>query len=568
MGKKISEYVKRSNRYISDILSDKIPACKWVKLACERQKKDLERWKGKSGKYWFDGSVDGSAHTICWFIENLPHVKGEWAKRGETISLEPWQCFGLTTLFGWKKQDGTRRFRTSYEEVPRKNAKSTKASGVGLYMLAEDKEMGAEVYSAAVTRDQAKIVWQDAKSMVNRDHEFQSHFGIRAMAHSVFQESTGSKFMPLSSDANTLEGLNVHCGIIDELHAHRTREVYDVLEMATGSRAQPLIYVITTAGSNRAGICYEVREYLTKILQEVVEDDSFFGIIYTIDDGDDWADPAVWKKANPNFGISIYPDDFERLARKALEMPSATNNFLTKRLNLWVNADTAWMDMKAWERCADLTLKEEDFEGQDCHIGLDLASKVDIAAKVKLFKREVEGKEHYYAFGKYYLPESAVEESRNSQYSGWERMGRLVTTPGNVTDYEYIKDDLRHDSSRFQIVEIPYDPFQATQLSTEMYAEGFPMVEVRPTVLNFSEPMKNLEALVLSGRFHHDGCPVLTWMVSNVVCHRDNKDNIYPRKEREENKIDGVVALLMCLNRAIVPAEVSVYETRPSVLVF
>ena len=561
MGQKISEYIKKSNKYISDVLSGKIEACKWVKLACERQQKDLKTYSGKSGAFWFDTKA---AHDICWFIENLLHVKGEWAKRGETIKLEGWQHFILTTAFGWKKQDGTRRFRTVYIEVPRKNGKSSLSSGVGLYMLSSDNETGAEIYSAAVTRDQAKIVWSDAKAMVTRDHDFQTHFNVKAMAHSIFQENTGSKFQALSADANTLEGLNVHCGIIDELHAHKSREVYDVLEMATGSRSQPLLWNITTAGSNRAGICYEVREYLTKLLQGVAEDDSFFGIIYTIDDGDDWADPKVWKKANPNYGVSIYPDDFERLARKALEMPSATNNFLTKRLNLWVNADTAWMDMKAWERCADLSLKEEAFESEECWVGLDLASKVDIAAKVKLFSREIEGKAHYYAFGRYYLPESAVEESRNSQYSGWERMGRLVTTPGNVTDYEYIKDDLRQDSSRFQIKEIPYDPFQATQLSTEMFAEGFPMVEVRPTVLNFSEPMKSLEALVLSGRFHHDGCPVLTWMVSNVVCHRDQKDNIYPRKEREENKIDGVVALLMCLNRAIVPVEeeVSIYESR------
>jgi len=564
----VSQYVKHANNYINGVIKGKIDACKWTRLACDRQRRDRERWRGKKGRYWWDAT---SANRICQFIENLPHVKGEWAKRSENIRLEPWQCFILTTTFGWKRTaDNLRRFRTVYTEVPRKNAKSTISSGVGLFMLTADEEAGAEVYSVATTRDQAKITWLDAHAMAKKDKEFQDYHRVQPMAHSIVCLKYGSKFQALSADANSLDGLNTHCAIVDELHAHKTRMVYDVIETSTGSRAQPLIWNITTAGSNRAGICYEVRTYLTKVLDGVFEDDTLFGCIWSIDDNDNWTDPEVWKKANPNYGVSVYPDDIARLAKKAMEMPSATNNFLTKRLNVWVSADTAWMNMMKWDLCADVGLSVDDFKDEKCWIGLDLASKVDIAAKVKLFRKEIDGNTHYYAFGRYYLPESAAEDGRNSQYPGWAREGRLILTPGNVTDYEYIKEDLRADASMHEIVEVPYDPYQATQLSTEMLAEGCPMVEMRPVTLNFSEPMKELEKLVLQGRFHHDGCPVLTWMISNVVCHIDNKDNIYPKKERPENKIDGVVAIIMALGRAMVPveAEVSIYETRPSVLAF
>jgi len=548
-------HVEMADRYIDGVISGAIPACKYVQMSCERQRLDRERWAGRDEQFWFDFEA---AEEICRFIERMPHVKGEWASRGESIRLEPWQCFLVTSAFGWKKEH-RRRFRTVYIEVPRKNAKSTLSSGVALYMLTADNEQGAEVYSAATTYDQARIVFDGARQMAQKQVSFRVHYGVEIQTHSIVMLPSASRFQALSADSHSLDGLNVHCAVIDELHAHQTRAVYDVLETATGSRHQPLIWSITTAGSNRAGICYEVRGYLVRLLQRVFEDNTFFGAIWTIDDEDDWTDPEIWKKANPNFGVSIYPDDFERLARKAMELPSATNNFLTKRLDVWVNADTAWMDMRAWERAGDPTLKLEDFAGQPCWIGLDLASKVDIAAKITLFKRMIDGVSHYYLFGRYYLPEEAAEDGRNSQYSGWVRTGRLVTTPGNVTDYDYIKTDLREDASKFQIDEVPYDPFQATQLSVELLAEGFPMVEVRPTVLNFSEPMKELEKLILQGRLHHDGDPVLAWMASNVVAHLDHKDNIYPRHEGEANKIDGIVASIMCLRLAMLKEE-SAYE--------
>lgn len=533
--------------YAKKVVAKKIPASKFVIAACKRQLDDVKRWSDPTSTYRFDTQ---KANRVCKFIQLLPHIKGP--KAGQRICLEPWQIFLLTTIFGWVKEDGTRRFRRVYIEVPRGNGKSALTSGVALYMLCADNEGGAEVYSFATTRDQAKIVFGDAQQMVRLTPGMKSHYGIDVNAHNIQVKKTASKFEALSAEGSTLDGLNTHFACIDELHAHKTRAVYDVVETSIGKRAQSLLWVITTAGANRAGICYEVRAFVSKILKKATSDESQFGIIYGLDgEEDDWTSESALKKANPNWGISVMPDVLLPLQAKAMSMPSAANNFKTKHLNEWVNADTAWMDMRAWDACADHSLSEHSFMGEPVWIALDLASKVDIAARVKLFMREIDGQQNYYVFGHYYLPRDTVERNENSQYQGWESLGLLTVTEGAVIDFDVIEADLFTDCSNYQVLEIPYDPFQATQLSTRMTAQGAPMVEMRPTVLNFSEPMKQLEALVLQRRLHHNGDPVLTWMMSNVVAHLDNKDNIYPKKERPENKIDGVVALIMALGRAM-----------------
>jgi phage terminase large subunit-like protein len=554
-----SNYAATAKRYAEQVVAGEILACRWVQRACKRQLNDLARFKGKASPYRFnpvlsdaDGRSYRPADNLCAFIERLPHVKGLLA--GEPIQLEPWQVFILSTVFGWVKADGTRRFRRSYIEVPRGNAKSTLSSAVALYMLAADREGGAEVYSLATTRDQARIVFGDAQAMARRSPGFRARFSVNVGAHNMHVLASGSKFEALSAEGSTLDGLNIHFGCVDELHAHKTRTVYDVVETGTGKRDNSLLWVITTAGSNRAGICYEVRTFVTKLLDGVFEDDTQFGIIYGLDDGDDWTSESALIKANPNWGISVRPEVLVPLQAKAMQLPSAVNNFKTKHLNEWVNADTAWMDMRAWDACGDSTLDIEAFTGQPCWIGLDLASKTDIAALVLVFPHP-EVADAYVAFGKYYLPEDTVSASGNSQYDGWMRTGRLTVTPGNVIDFGWIEADLLAMASRFEVQAVAFDPFQATQLSTRMLAEGLPMIEVRPTVLNFSEPMKTLEALVLQKKLTHDGDPVLAWMASNVVAHLDVKDNIYPRKERAENKIDGVVALIMAISRAIKPGD-------------
>ena len=554
------DYCAIAQSYAKDVVAGRIPAGRFVKAACKRQIEDLKRWKAKGSPYVFDKA---RASKVCQFIELLPHIKGP--KAGELIVLEPWQIFTLTTAFGWVKQDGTRRFRRVYIDVPRGNGKSALSPGLGLYMLCADGEGGAEVYSFATTRDQAKIVFGDAQNMARRTAGLKAHFGVEVNAHNINVVRTASKFEALSAEGSTLDGLNTHFACVDELHAHKTRAVYDVVETSIGKRAQSMLWVITTAGSNRAGICYEVRSFVTKVLTGVAKDESQFGIVYGLDEGDDWTTEEALIKANPNWGISVMPEVLLPLQAKAMTMPSAANNFKTKHLNEWVNADTAWMDMRAWEACADRTLDAEHFTGEPAWVALDLASKVDIAAKVSLHVREIEGKQHFFCFGQYYLPRETVDRGENSQYQGWESMGLLTVTDGAVIDFGVIEEDLLTDCSRFEVREVPYDPFQATQLSTRMAAQGVPMVEMRPTVLNFSEPMKQLEALVLQGRLHHNGDPVLTWMMSNVVAHMDAKDNIYPRKERPENKIDGVVALIMAIGRALAGdanGGASVYDER------
>jgi phage terminase large subunit-like protein len=531
--------------YARRVTRGEIIACKWVKLAAKRHLDDLVRQGTAGFPYVWDRL---KADRISTFVQLMPHVKGPLA--GDLIRLEPWQQFILRCVFGWvHKTTGFRRFRRVYIEVPRGNAKSTLSSALGLYMLAADDEGGAEIYAAATTKEQAKIVMRDAQQMGRKADDFREHFGVEVTAHAVVQQASGSRFLAVSSDEGTLDGFNVHLAIIDELHAHKTRGVYDVMETGIGKRTQSLLWAISTAGSNRSGICYEVRTYLTKVLQGIAKDDAFFGIIYTIDDGDNWHDPKSWEKANPNWGVSVQPDVIAGLAAKAMQMPAAQANFQTKHLDVWVAADQAWMDMRAWDRCADTSLEIEDFEGEDCIAALDLASKVDLAAKMRMFRRIIDEREHFYLFGQYYLPEAAVLEARNSQYQGWQIDGRLITTPGDVLDFERVKQDVLDDADRFQLLEIAYDPWQALNLAQQLQAEGATVIEYRNTVANFSAPMKELQALALQGRLHHDGDPVLTWAVSNVVCHTDAKENIYPRKERPENKIDPVVAAIMALGR-------------------
>lgn len=541
------------------VRSGKRPAAKWERLAVKRQYDDL----AKTGADWpwrFD--IERGAR-VCEFIELLPHTKGRWARQGLTLHLEGWQCFILMSVFGWlHATTGLRRFREAYIEVPRKNAKSTLTSGVFLYMLAADGEMGAEVYSTATTKDQARIVFDDAKKMAERSPDLRTYCGVAIMQHALTVAATGSKAAPLAAEGSNLDGLNVHFAAVDEVHAHKTRALYDVIDSARGAREQSLLWLITTSGSNRAGICYERRTHACKVLERSLIDETLFGIVYTIDEKDDPLDPKTWAKANPNWLVSVLQDDMEAAARKAAAMPSAMANFLTKRMDVWVNADSAWMDMAAWDACADPDMKQLHVEHLPVWLPLDLASKVDFAAAPKLFYNATI--DHYYLISRFYLPERAVEISPNSQLEGWRISGHLTVTDGEVIDFDQVEEDIRADVCTLDVQEIPYDPWQATQMANRLVGEGAPMVEYRQTVNTMSEPMKTLQALVLQKKLTHDGNPVMTWMVSNVICHLDVKDNIYPRKERPENKIDGPVALIMGIGRILAGGvtEPSVYESR------
>lgn len=537
-------YFEISCRYARDVLSGRIPACSLVKKACERQLDDLDRYE--DGKRFIYDAEAGD--RICWFIEHLTHVKGELA--GKEIKLEPWQVFILHTVFSWKTTEGIRRFRRVYIEVPRGNGKSSLSSGVALYCLCGDREPGAEVYSFATTRDQAKIVFGDAKEMARQNPKLKRAFDLQVLATSLYVPKTNSYFQAKSAEGSTLDGLNTHLAVIDELHAHKTRAVYDVVETSLGKRRNSLMWVITTAGFDTAGICYEVRSFVKQILNKEAQDESQFGIIYGLDEGDDWTSEEALQKANPNWGVSVRPEIITSLQAKAIARPSAANNFKTKHLDVWCSAASSWMDMPAWNMCRR-SIALSDFEGFDCYMGLDLGAKNDLTAKVLVFPVEENGRLNYYVFGTYYAPRAALLKSGNSQYDGWETLGYLKATEGAVTDFNQIEADILEDCSRFRVKSVAYAPWQATQLATRLSDNDVPMVEYRNTVQNMSDPMKWLEALVQDKRLIHEGDPALTWMMGNVVAKRDFKDNVFPRKEVYENKIDGAVALIMALGLCV-----------------
>ena len=555
----MSKHVEAARAYTEAVLAGEIVACKWVKLAAQRQFDDLQREVSDEWPWVFDAEL---AARPCEFIELLPHIKGKWARERRLIELEPWQSFILTTVFGWvHHKTGLRRFKEGYVEVPRKNAKSTLSSGLALFMLSADGEHGAEVYSAATTKDQARIVFDDARAMAERTPDLRTYLGVAIMQHSITVAHRASKFLPLSAEGSTLDGLNVHFAVIDELHAHKTRAVYDVIDTARGAREQSLLWNITTAGTDRSGICYERRTHVTKVLDSVIQDPSIFGIVYTLDEGDDPHDPASWAKANPNWGKSVLMDDMVSASRKAEAMPSALNNFLTKRLNVWVSGESAWMDMRAWERCANPALRDlPEFHGAKAWIGLDLAQKKDFAALCLVF--EVDGVWHVCT--RLYLNELAIQESGNAHLTGWARQDYVQVTDGDLTDFDLVAEDLRSLCSAFDVQEIAFDPALSMYFAGKLIEEGLPLVEITQRAVFFTPALIQVENLVLERKLVHDGNPVMSWMVSNLVVKVSKFNELMsPTKERPENKIDGPIAMLMALGRAIGPdgQETSFWET-------
>ena len=553
------DYPAIAAEYSRAILSGAIPACRQVRQMCERQERDLARqgdpvfpyvWRPERGA------------RVCAFLEELKHVKGQWA--GKPFILSPWQVFFSLTLFGWLHRDtGFRRFREAFLLVPRKNGKTYWAAALGLYCLLADGEKGAEIYCGANSKNQAMYVFAAAQQMLRQDSELREFFGAEVFASNISVARTGSKFEPEIKKVR--DGASPHLAITDELHEADSPHMVDAFSTGMGARTQPLLLIISTAGVNLAGPCFERQQALEKVLSGTLENDLLFGTVYTIDQDDDWQDPASWRKANPNYGVSVSPEFIESKIFETKTHVSRRNINLCKHLNVWNASNQAFFDMQAWGKCAQKDLHLEDFAGKPCWLGLDLSSKIDIAALIILFREG--GK--YAVFGKFYLPEDTINRPENAHYQGWAHAGRLIATEGAVIDFERIEADIQALASAHEIQAVAYDPFQATQLSTRLTAEGFPMIEVRPNFLNFSEPMKELESLVLQGRLLHDGDPVLTWMASNVVAKSDNKENIYPVKAVAQNKIDGIVALIMALSRAMTVQEEAgtVYANRGLLLI-
>jgi phage terminase large subunit-like protein len=546
-------HAEAANTYARQVIAGEIPACKWVRLACRRHMVDLER---DGWDYEFRPEY---AERVCNFIELLPHTKGKWALRrpGEfnLIRLEPWQAFVVCSLFGWvgreKSADGRhlRRFRDAYIAVPRKNGKSLLISAIGLYMLAYDREPGAEVFCGATSKDQAWEVFRPARLMAEKTEGLRRAFGVEVAAESLFTPATGGFFKPLIGKPG--DGASPSCAIIDEYHEHKESTQRDTMRTGMGAREQPLCAVITTAGEDTASPCASLQRDMEQLLDGAFQDEETFAIIYTIDADDDWtSEDALWK-ANPNLGVSVFLDQLRSAQSEAVRSPRLANVFKTKRLNVWVHARNPWMNMEAWRGCDDAP-PLSDFEGEECCIGLDLAAKVDITSKVRLFSREIDEHTHYYAYAQHYLPEERANEPGKGHYHEWVNTGHLIATDGNVIDYDRIESDLLEDAGRFRVLQIAFDKWGGTQLANNMQAHGLTMVEVPQTVAGLSEAMKWVEAMVLAGRFHHDGDPVLTWMFANVTAKTDANDNVFPRKERPENKIDGAVACIMAMSRMMV----------------
>ena len=541
--------------YAEDILSEAIPSCIYMKKAAQRYLEDLAR---ASTEWPYEYNTE-LANRVCRFVELLPHIKGELARQKKNLQLEPWQAFTLCNIFGWvHKSTGFRRFSEVYQELGRKNGKSTLLSGAGLYLLAADQEEGAEVYCCASDREQAKLVWNDSRRMVDKCSGLKETLGVETSAHSIHVFQTSSVMKALSREqGGNHDGLNTHAALIDELHAHKTRDLFDVIESSMGARTQPLLWSITTAGFNTSGICFEKRDFAIKVLDGAATADNLFTVIYTVDPDDLkdldslFTDPAIWQKANPNWGVSVRPEFIEKAAERARQDTKTRNNFLTKHLCVWTNTESAWIDMAALSRCADPSLCIDDFKGEVAYKGTDLASKADFASDMIIFPKIIDGLTHIYAFGRHYLPEDTVADSQNAAYRAWADDGKISVTDGNITDYQQILDDFMQDHEDFQLRECGYDPYNANQFTSELTQKGVIMVEVPQTVRYLSEPMKEIDALIRAGRFHYDGCPILTWMFSNVTCQEDRNENIYPRKSRNQkaNKIDGVVALIIAMNR-------------------
>jgi phage terminase large subunit-like protein len=544
------------HKYIDDVLNERVPACKWVKLACRRQLHDLET--AESRGFYFD---EDAAVLVIKFFSLLKHSKGEWA--GQPILLEPWQQFMIWVLFGWKKfEDDTRRFRTAYLEVARKNGKSTIAAGVGLYLLVGDGEPGAEVYTAATKRDQARITHSEATRMVKASHALRKRIGV--VKDNLHIKDTASKFEPLGRDSNSMDGLNVHGALIDELHAHKTREVVDVLDTATSARRQPLIFEITTAGFDRQSVCYEHHEFTEKVLDGVIEDDTWFGMIFTIDEDDDWEDEATWIKANPNLGVSKKRGDTRRKAERAKEMPAALNSFLRLELDVWTQAESRWVDIGHWQSCGS-AVESDGLGGRTCYGGLDLSSTTDISSLILVFPPQSED-DQYQVLCRFWIPEEAMHIRSHRDrvpYESWVRQGYITATVGNVIDYDFILSQIDADAQRFDLDEIAFDRWGATKIVQGIEDQGLTCVQFGQGFVSMSPPMKELEKLILSKKLAHGNNPVLNWMADNLVAREDPAGNIKPDKQRSREKIDGMVSLIMALDRAIRHGNTkSVYEER------
>lgn len=535
---KRSGFAYRLDRYADRAATGKIVVGKWVRRAAERHIRDRDGGKAR-GLRWKPELVE----RVGKFFGLLRHSKGRaWA--GKPFALEDWQVFGLGSMFGWVRDDGRRRYRTAYWEICRKNGKSTIAAGAGLYLLACDHEPGAEVYALATKRDQARIVWTEAERMVRASPDFRKACRFRHN-HLAFPR-TNSFFAPLGRDKDGLDGLNPHGAIIDEMHAIRDRELVEVIDTATGARFQPLLFQITTAGARRWGICFEQREYSEKLLDGLIEDDSLFPFIASIDADDDWRDEACWPKANPNLGVSCSLEEMRTLAKSAVEVPAKAATFQRYKCGRWIETDNRAILPEVWA-AGKLDFDAADLAGRPCYAGVDLSNVRDLTSVTLAFPGD-DGTLR--VLSRSWIPEaSAWERTRRDRapYVAWMDSGAIVPVPGDSMQFSYPKAFLREVRQRYDLRAVGVDPWNASQLAQDLDAEGFDVVRVHQGKRWMSSPAHELERLLLARQLHHNGDPVLAWAASNLCYKVDGEGNRQPSKALSTERIDPIVALLIAL---------------------
>jgi phage terminase large subunit-like protein len=530
--------------YARDVVSGRLPAGRYHRLACVRHQRDRAREGTTRFPYRFDLA---RAERFFRFTAQLRHYKGEWA--GQYIRLERHQQFRLGSVLAWvHRTTSLRRFRQVYFEIPRKNGKSLEAALLALYLTFFDNEGGAEGYCIATKREQAKIVFNDCKRLVISS-------GLRSriatLTANLHREATAAKLEPLGADRDSTDGLNPHVVVIDEAHAMKHRGLIDVMETATGARQQPVILWITTAGSDPVSPCGDQHDYATKILERVLVDERSFVFIAHAEPTDDpWA-PATWRKANPNYGVSVKPLDLIALATKARHMSAAAAAFKQKRLNLWVNVLATWLDLDGWRR-GQSVWDPLSLRGAPCWIGIDMSSKIDLTAVVLLFP-PTETRVTWRLIVWCLTPEATLEARAHrdrAPYEQWVEAGWLRTNPGNRIDQGVVIAMVREAATLYAVQGIAIDPWNAGNLVTELASSedaeaAIPVVEVPQNMAQMSAPAKEFEADVLDGLVDAGSNPLMAWCASNAVVIRDGKDNIYPVKRRSRGRIDPIIAALM-----------------------
>jgi phage terminase large subunit-like protein len=528
------------------------------------------REKTRENGYYFDRKA---ANKIIHFFEHqIRHVQGELG--GQLVVLERWQKRFLRRAFGWMNETGARVVRELWIEIPRKNGKSFLASGLALYLFLADKEPGCRVVCAAADTDQASQVYDVAYGNVIMNRKILDRVG-KPYQQKMRRRNKVDQLAVISSRASTKHGSNLHGVIIDEVHVHPDRELIDVLVTSTSSRRQPMTVYLTTAGEIGENAGWELHQYGQMVLDREIEDHSFYAVIYGADENDDWTDEEVWYKANPNLGVSKKLDYMRTQCGKAKMKTSRENKFKQLELNIWTEQSTRWIPMVRFDQCP----KEIDYQSllkQDCFVGLDLASTTDMASVCFLFPTESATFEddndtvilshNYQAIWKYYLPEGRLElvaRKYKAMYEAWRDQGVLTLTPGDIIDYSFIRQELIDASGIYNLREIAADPWNATQLLTQLSeVDGFQVVPWRQGFATMSAPSKEFEALVLSRRLNHGGNPIFRWNVKSCAKKEDAAGNIKPDKEKSANKIDGVVSCINALGRAMVHVDYNIYDHR------